>query len=220
MNAADFRFPTYSRAERRADLCIHALGILGGVAGTAILLTVGLRDAPANVAAGLIVYTIGLLAMLTFSACYHAVTHPRRKQILRRFDHGAIYVMIAGTYTPFALAKIDGALGTGLLAFVWTLAAAGVAIKIFRPQASQAFSLTLYFVMGWCVIIAIEPLFATLGPTSTGLLLAGGIAYTIGVVFHLWRGLPFHNAIWHGCVVTGAALHYVVILGSVALLQA
>lgn len=217
MEPANDCFSDYTRAERIADLCIHLVGVSAGILGVGVLLILGLRDATVSVAVALVIYAAGLLAMLCFSALYHAVEHPTRKQVLRRFDHAAIFIMIAGTYTPFALARIGGTLGIGLLAFVWAIAVVGVVLKLFRPRSSHGLAMVLYLVMGWCAVVAIQPLFEAIGTAMAVLVLLGGGFYTIGVPFHLWRSLRFHNAIWHGCVLVGASFHYAAVLGSVAL---
>ncbi len=210
-------FPDFTPAERTADTAIHVVGVTGGVVGSAVLLAVGLPGADVATAVSLPLYVAGLLAMLTFSALYNLARHPGRKERLRRFDHAAIFVMIAGSYTPFALVKIGGGWGTGLLVFVWVLALAGVTLKLTRPRRAERLSIALCLVMGWSVVVAVVPLVEAVAPPVFVLLLAGGVIYTIGVLFHLWRRLPFHNAIWHLCVLIAAGCHYAAIFGAVAL---
>ena len=155
--------------------------------------------------------------MFTLSALYNFARNPARKFVLRQLDQSAIFVMIAGTYTPFAVLKIGGTAGTALMIFVWALALIGLVLKVARPGRADGLSLVLYLAMGWSVIFALEPLFRSVAVPVFVLLVVGGVIYTVGVVFHLWSNLRFHNAIWHGCVLVGAACHYVAVFGSIAL---
>jgi hemolysin III len=131
---------------------------------------------------------------------------------LRRFDHAAIFLMIAGTYTPFILIKMHTPWGLGLLAVVWTMAGIGIAIKLFAPRYLEGLSTALYLVQGWAVIAAWEPLMSAMPGRVLTLLVAGGVLYTIGVVFHLWERLPYQNAIWHGFVLSAASCHFAAVL--------
>jgi len=210
-------FPDFDPAERVADGVIHVVGVGVGLVAIVVLLAVGLPGADAATAVSLPLYAAGLLATLTFSALYNMARHPERKERLRRFDHAAIFVMIAGSYTPFALVKIGGGWGIGLLAWVWVLALGGVVLKLTRPRRAERLSIALYLVIGWSVLAAIVPLVEAVAPPVVALLLAGGVIYTVGVVFHLLRRLPFHNAIWHVCVLIGAACHYAAVFRAVAL---
>jgi hemolysin III len=160
----------------------------------------------------LAIYGVALVLMFSFSAGYNLVVRPKLKGVLRRLDHAAIFLMIAGTYTPFALMKMDAVSGLWLLGVVWTMAAIGIAIKLFAPRYLEGLSTALYLVQGWAVIAAWHPL-ASAVPERVLLLLAlGGVLYTVGVVFHLWQRLPYQNAIWHGFVLLAASVHYVAVL--------
>ncbi|HEX2256849.1 MAG TPA: hemolysin III family protein [Afifellaceae bacterium] len=207
--------PDFSQAERRCDLAVHLVGIGLAAVGLPVMLAIGLQ-AGAAAALGLSLYAFGLVAMLTFSALYNAVERPAQKAWLRRCDRAAIFVMIAGTYSPFALAMMEGAWGIGLFVFIWTLAIGGAALALVWPRRSDRVALALYLAMGWSVVVALEPLTQSVGSTTVWLLLAGGVIYTAGVGFHLSR-LRFQNVIWHVCVLAAAALHYAAILGGVAL---
>jgi hemolysin III len=123
--------------------------------------------------------------------------------------------MIAGTYTPFSLVVIGGSWGWGLLAFVWTAALAGMALKLLCPHRFERLSILVYLLMGWSILVAIEPLLAGISRTGLVLLVTGGVLYSIGVVFHMWNRLPFQNAIWHGFVLAAAACHYAAIMHEV-----
>ena len=206
------------RSELIADGVIHAVGTTVAVAGVAILIVLALvRGGSPLTIASLAIYGCGLLAMLSASALYNLTRTPRRKAVLRRLDHAAIFVMIAASYTPFVLVKMDGPWGIGLFAFVWVVAATGVIGKLAAPSLWERLSVPAYLLLGWTVLVALEPLSGALPRAAITLLLAGGVLYSIGVVFHLWRRLPYQNAIWHALVLAGAACHYSAILAFVAL---
>ncbi len=207
-------FPSYTRLEHIADACVHAVGIVFSLAGTAFLLVTALRTLPAADIAGLIVYCIGLIGMFAASAAYNFSAHGRLKEILRRLDHSAIYVMIAGSYTPFAIA-VGGGAGGFMLAAVWAIAIFGVGLKLRFPRRFDNLSIALYLAQGWLVLLAIGPVTATLPSDALWLLVIGGIVYTAGVPFHLWERLRYHNAIWHLFVLGGAACQFFAIKGAV-----
>ncbi len=213
-------FPVYSRAERRADAAVHVVGLALGLAGCVGLAAAALArpDAGPRLLAGLGPYAAGLLAMLACSALYNLAGDepPARKRLLRRLDHAAIFLMIAGTYTPFALVAIGGAWGAGLLASVWAVAAAGIAAELLGVRRSERLSVAAYLLLGWSVLPALGPLAAAVSPSGVALLAAGGVLYSVGAGFHLWRGLPFQNAVWHGFVLAAAACHYAAVLREVA----
>jgi hemolysin III len=205
-------FPYYTMTERIADGCIHVVGVTASLVALGALLTIGVQSRTALWAVGLTIYGLALVAMFSFSASYHLVVRPKLKEILRRFDHAAIFLMIAGTYTPFVLIKMNTPWGWGLLAVVWTMAAIGVALKLFFPRFLDGLSTALYLVQGWAVIAAWEPLMSALPGQGLTLLMAGGVLYTVGVVFHLWERLPYQNAIWHGFVLSAASCHFAAVI--------
>jgi len=210
-----FGFPQYTLGERVADGTIHIIGVAASVVAMIALLVIGIRTDTALMVAGLAIYGIALVATFGCSAGYHLVVRPRVKEILRRFDHAAIFLMIAGTYTPFVLIKMNNAWGLGLLAVVWTMAAIGIAIKLFLPRFLDGLSTALYLVQGWAVLVAWEPLSSALPGSVFTLLMVGGVLYTVGVVFHLWNRLPYQNAIWHGFVLSAASCHFAAVIGVV-----
>jgi hemolysin III len=210
-------FPRYTFGERLADGTIHVIGVAASVIALVALLVIGIRNETALMVAGLAIYGLALVATFGCSAGYHLVVRPRVKEIMRRFDHAAIFLMIAGTYTPFVLLKMNNAWGLGLLAVVWTMAAIGIAIKLFAPRFLDGLSTALYLVQGWAVLAAWEPLHAALPAGVLTLLMLGGVLYTVGVVFHLWNRLPYQNAIWHGFVLSAASCHYAAVIGVVRL---
>ncbi|MGF1628385.1 MAG: hemolysin III family protein [Kiloniellaceae bacterium] len=210
--------PRFNRAELIADAVVHGLGLSFGLAACAALAVALLpsRDALLWLAVGL--YAAGLLAMLGCSALYSLTRSSRWNAVFRRLDHAAIFVMIAGTYTPFMLIAVGGPWGFGLLAFVWTVALGGVALKLFWPgRRFHGLSVVAYLLLGWSIVVVLDPLFGALSTAGILLIGVGGLLYSLGVVFHLWRRLPYHNAIWHGFVLAAAACHFSAVLGEVAL---
>jgi hemolysin III len=183
---------------------VHIAGLAFGVGGSAALLAAAMGKLPALDMAGLAVYGIGLVSMFAASAVYNLTHEPRLKERLRRLDHSAIFLMIAGSYTPFALIKIGGVTGAYLLAVVWGAAIIGIAFKLLLPGRLDRFSVLLYLAQGWIILFALDPLVEAVPYWSFVLLLAGGAIYTAGVVFHLLERMPFHNAIWHLFVLGGA----------------
>jgi hemolysin III len=206
-------FPQYSIGERIADGCIHIIGVTASLIALTALLVIGVQSQMLLWGVSLAIYGLALVAMFICSAGYNLVLRPKLKEILRQLDHAAIFLMIAGTYTPFILIKMHNAWGLGLLAVVWTIAAIGIAMKLFAPRYLEGVTTGLYLIQGWAVVAAWHPL-VTAVPHWVALLLGlGGVLYTIGVVFHLWERLPYQNAIWHGFVLTAASCHYVAVLG-------
>jgi hemolysin III len=200
-----------STSEWRVDAVVHVVGLICGLAACAILAIVGWPNEDAAVLLSLAVYGAGLLAMLGCSALYNLADGPR-KALWRRLDHAAIFVMIAGTYTPFLVIAIGGAWGTGLLIFVWTVAAVGVVLKLLDPGRLETLSIAAYLSLGWTILVAIDRLIAAVSLRAFVLLAAGGILYSVGVLFYRWHRLPYQRAIWHGFVLTAAACHYFAIL--------
>ena len=214
MQHTKYHFPSYTRLEHFADTCVHIAGIAFSFAATVFLLAAALRPLPAADIAGLIVYCIGLMGMFGASAAYNLVTHLELKEILRRLDHSAIFVMIAGSYTPFAIV-VGGTAGGFMLAAVWAIAVTGVALKLRFPRRFDKLTVLLYLAQGWLVVLALEPVTAALPNQALWLLVIGGIVYTAGVPFHLMEWMRFHNAIWHLFVLGGAACQFVAIKGAV-----
>lgn len=205
------------RSEWLADTVVHVLGVAFGLGATITLAIVALPHAEALRLVSLGLYAAGLLTMLGCSALYNVAINARHRALLRRLDHAAIFVMIAGTYSPFSLIMIGGAWGLGLFLFVWTVALGGVALKMIWPNRFERLSVAAYLLLGWTIVVALDPLFANVPLPTIILLGVGGLIYSVGVLFHLWRRLPYHNAIWHACVLAAAVCHFAAILRSVAL---
>lgn len=210
-------FPDYTIRERVADGCIHIIGVTASLVALTALLVIGVQSKTTLWVVSLTIYGLALVATFSCSAGYNLVVRPKLKEVLRRLDHAAIFLMIAGTYTPFILIKMHTPWGLGLLAVVWTMAILGIAIKLFAPRFLEGLSTALYLVQGWAVLAAWEPLMSALPGRVLTLLMVGGVLYTIGVVFHLWERLPYQNAIWHGFVLSAAGCHFAAVIFVVGL---
>jgi hemolysin III len=195
-----------------ADRVVHVVGIGLGLVAAVVLVLVTVIDGDPGDLPPMLIYAAGLLAMLGCSAAYNVFHTSLRRDWLRRFDHAAIFAMIAGTYTPFTT-RLAGGWAAGLTAAIWTVAAAGIALKLWQPRRIEAISVTLYLALGWIGLVAAGPFLAALDARTLVLLALGGIVYTAGVAFHLWRRLPYQNAIWHGFVLVAASVHYVAVIG-------
>ncbi len=198
-----------------ADWIVHAVGLVCGLVG-GVGLVVAAAQAPAgNPLVPVGVYIAGLLAMLTCSALYHVLhAHPRRDW-LRRLDHAAIFVMIAGTYTPVAALGLARPWDLVVILAVWLVAAVGVVLKLIRPRAIEAISVALYLVQGWIGLLVLDELWASVPRGVLTLILIGGLVYSGGVIFHL-SVRRYSRALWHGCVLVGATFHYVAIASLIA----
>jgi hemolysin III len=203
----------YRKPERVADAVIHVVGVLFAINGGLWLL---LHVTGLNVVASVSVYCVGLFAMLTGSALYNLWPAGAARHWLRRFDHAAIFIMIAATYTPFAVNRLDPPSGAIILALVWLGASAGVVLKVLFPRRFEAASICLYIGLGWLILTVIRPLSAAVAAADLWLLMAGGIVYTAGVIFYLVERLPYHKAIWHGFVLAAVMLHFAAIAGEFA----
>ncbi|MCK9490307.1 MAG: hemolysin III family protein [Xanthomonadales bacterium] len=202
----------YSPREELANGLIHGVGILLSIIGLALLVGfASARGSALDIVAGS-VFGATLIMVYTTSTLYHAVSLPGVKQVLRKLDHIAIFLLIAGTYTPFTLAAIGGRLGWSLFALIWSLAVLGIVFELTFLRRWTWLAVGLYLGMGWIGMIAIKPLAAALDSGGLALVLAGGAAYTLGVIFYLWRRLPYSHAIWHVFVLVGSLLHFLAVL--------
>jgi hemolysin III len=207
----------YYSAGIEADFVVHLLGTLAGAIGATVLLALAASTGPAVLWSAL-AYSVGLMSMLGFSAAYHMRRSSERRDLLRQLDHAAIFVMIAGTYTPFTACVLDGAYAIWLTGSMWLAALAGLAVKLLYPRRFEWASTMVYLALGWAVVIFMQPLLAALDRPTLILLVSGGILYSIGAGIHRWRRLPFHDAIWHALVVVAASCHYAAILHGVVLI--
>jgi hemolysin III len=204
-----------TRKELVADGVIHVIGITAGLVGAAILVIAAARRGTPLELAALITYSGGLLAMLGCSAAYQLLRSSRRRELLRCFDHTAIFLMIAGTYTPFTLLRLKPMWAILLTGLVWSIATVGIVLRLVRPSLFDRVSIGFYLALGWAGLAAIGPLVPFLQTSTLVLLAAGGLLYTVGVIFHVWERLPFQNAIWHAFVLAAAAAHYAAVLDEI-----
>ncbi|WP_338661967.1 hemolysin III family protein [Pararoseomonas sp. SCSIO 73927] len=205
-----------SPSERRADAAIHALGLLAVLAGTALLLHTLRTASNSGAAPATGLYILGLVATFTFSAAYNTAPEGPRRNVLRRLDHAAIFLMIAGTYTPVALLGIGGPWGTALCAAVWAGALPGMALKLLAPGRYERAALAAYLALGWLGVIALPTMLQAMPHWQTATIAAGGLLYTAGTAFHLAERLPYSTAIWHAFVLAAAACHFTVVLALAA----
>src|ERR1700712_1393495 len=202
----------YDRAELIADGVVHGIGVCCGViAATVLVVLTAIYATPFEIAA-VSVYVAGLLAMLVLSATYNVWPVSRAKWVLRRFDHSAIYVLIAATYTPVFMEVKDSVFAIALLIGVWCVALGGAFLKLYLPGRFDRLSVGLYLAMGWSGFMVYDTAIASLPPLTLWFIAAGGLLYSFGVIFHAWQRLRFQNAIWHGFVLSGAACHYTAVL--------
>lgn len=194
--------------ERLADNIIHWIGVSAGLIACAAMLVAAVTWLPAGSTASLTIYGLAMVAMFGCSAAYHMVPTERWKGLLQRLDHAAIFLKIAGTYTPFAAVKMGGLPGFGLLTVVWTVALGGAAAKLLLASRWDKIAIPLYLVLGWTGIVMFGPLSQSVETITLVLLGAGGALYSIGVIFHVWRSLPYQNAIWHAFVLIATACHF------------
>ena len=204
--------PRYSPAEEWANSLTHGLGLLLAITGLVFLVLLACWHGTARHIVSASIYGSTLVLLYLASTLYHAIRQVRAKQMLRIFDHAAILLLIAGTYTPFTLISLQGAWGWSLFGVIWGLALVGLILELTRLRRLRALLIALYIVMGWTVVVATKPMLVHVAPTGLWLLLAGGLCYTGGVGLYLWRSLPFHHALWHLCVLAGSTLHYFSVL--------
>jgi hemolysin III len=210
----------YDMKEIIADGIVHAVGVTIGIVSVIALLVMAAPAVGAWEFTSLLVYGTGLLTVLTVSALYNLWPVSPVKWMLRRFDHSAIYLLIAGTYTPFITQMKANAESLLLLTGVWLTSAVGIALKLRFPGRFDRLSILLYLLLSWSGVMAYETVFGTLPASTLWLLGAGGILYTTGVVFHLWQSLRFQNAIWHSFVLVAASCHYGAVLDCLVLARA
>ena len=202
----------FSLTEEVWHAITHGLGLALSIAGLVVLVVFSVLDGTVQGVVSSAIFGATLIILYGASTLYHAITHVGAKKILQQFDHASIYVLIAGTYTPITLITLEGAWGWIIFGVVWSVAFVGIFLKMFYPRRFETLSLVLYVLMGWMILIAIQPMLENMESGGLWLLLAGGLAYTFGVIFYVWDNLPFNHAIWHLFVLAGSVLHYFMIL--------
>ncbi|MEN8820212.1 MAG: hemolysin III family protein [Abyssibacter sp.] len=203
---------TYSAGEEIANTVTHGLGAVLGIVGLAVLVGFAVPTGDVKLVIGCSVFGGTLILTYAASALYHGIPIATAKPVLKAIDHASIYLLIAGTYTPFTLSVLEPPWGWSLFAVVWSLAGLGVVFKIFTAGRYEWFSVALYLGMGWVAIVATKPILELFPMGGIALMVGGGLAYTLGVAFYLWRSMRYHHAIWHLFVITGSVLHYFAVL--------
>ncbi len=204
--------PKVSTAEELINAITHGLGALLGIGGTAVAIVWAALYGNAFSVVSASIYGAMLIILYTMSTLYHALTHKGAKYVFRIFDHCSIFLLIAGTYTPYTLVTLNGALGWTIFGIIWGLTVLGVVFNAISIEKFKIFSGITYVVMGWLIIIAIRPMMAALEAPALLLLLIGGIAYTVGFIFYGLKKIRFMHGIWHLFVLAGSVLHYFSIL--------
>lgn len=212
-----FWCPQVNKAEWIADVAVHVVGLALAVVGSIVLVVTAAQSGSVKLTAALMIYAVGLLVMLACSTLYNANTRQHLSELFERFDLSGIFIMIAGSYTPLMLAKLEGPVAWTVLALVWAAALMGVALNLLARWNAPRVYVALYLLLGWAALTLLDKLIHTLSPLGLTLLAAGGVLYTVGVIFHLNKQLPFNSAIWHGFVVAAASCHFAAIYLDVAL---
>ena len=202
----------YTDGEEVFNAVSHGIGALLSIAGLVILVVCSVIPFNPLKFASSIVFGVSLILLFSASMLYHAVSQPLAKAVLRVLDHTSIFLLIAGTYTPVTLVTLGGVTGVTLFAVVWIAAVVGVILNAISIERFKIFSMICYVAMGWVVIFALSPLMQALAPAGVALLVAGGLCYTLGLLFYRLKRIPYMHGIWHLFVLAGAVLHYLCIL--------
>lgn len=202
----------YTKKEEVVNAITHGIGVLLSIVALVFLIISSAKQGSPWLIVISVIYGISMLLLYVASTLVHSFPEGKAKDIFEIFDHSAIYIFIAGTYTPIMLLVIQGTLGWTLLGIVWGVAVLGVIFKAFFVKKFLFISTILYIAMGWLIILAWGPLTATMPAAGIQLLIAGGLFYTFGAVFYVWRAFPFHHAVWHLFVLAGSVSHFFVIL--------
>jgi hemolysin III len=197
--------------EELANTITHGAGLVLSIVGFAVLLLLAILNGDAWHITSSIVYGTSLVVLYAASTLYHSSTTPHRKSFLQLLDHCCIYVLIAGSYTPFLLVVVRNGFGMGMLAFVWAIAVFGIMMKVMYRDRLKALGIVLYLAMGWLALAVVQPMYSALGLTPMILIVAGGLSYTAGMIFFGWKSIKHHHAIFHVFVLGGSILHYIVI---------
>ncbi|TFG38180.1 MAG: hypothetical protein E4H39_00880 [Syntrophobacterales bacterium] len=207
--------PTYRLSEEIAHSIIHGIGIVLAITALAVLTSYASVFGTARHIVSCSIYGATLIILYSASTLYHSIQHRKAKKILRIFDHSAIFLLIAGSYTPFLLISMGGALGWSFFGIIWGLAALGITFQLHLIEKHKILVVFLYIAMGWSVITVIKPLIASIPTIGLVFLIVGGLAYTLGTIFYAWDRLPYNHAIWHGFVLAGSIFHFFSIFYSV-----
>lgn len=209
MKAAENDSFYYSPLEERLNVISHGIGVILGIVALVFLVIHASQNGTASHIVSFSIYGASIIVLYLASTLYHVSRKPTARKRLRIFDHAAIYILIAGTYTPFTLVTLDGALGWTIFGLVWGFALVGIILKLFYTGRFDKLSTLMYVCMGWLIIFAIKPLIANFSSEGLFWLLAGGIAYTIGAILYSFQKLPLNHAIFHVFVLAGSIFHFV-----------
>lgn len=204
--------PRYTVGEEIANGVIHGVGAGLSIAGLTVLVVLAALYGDVWRVVSFSIYGAALVMMFTASTLYHSFTSPGVKKVLRVIDHSMIYLLIAGTYTPFMLVTLRGPWGWSLFGIIWGLALAGIVMKIAMIGRHRILSTLTFVLMGWLCLIALKPMIANIPAPGMLWLAGGGLLYTFGVIFYVWRSLPYHHAVWHLFVLGGGMCHFFAIL--------
>ncbi len=207
-SAVDSKIYSYTRGEQIFSAASHGLGFLLAIAGMVFLIVAASLQADPYRIVSFSIYGATLTFLMLSSTLYHAISNINVQRIMRRIDHISIFLLIAGTYTPFTLVVLNGPWGWSLFGVVWGIAVLGIVFKVFFTGRFEALSLLLYAVMGWAVIVAIKPLCSALSAGALTLIVTGGVVYSLGIIFYAVEKIRYNHAIWHLFVLAGAACHY------------
>lgn len=202
----------YTEAEELANRWSHGLGTILSLIGAILLIMISAGKGDIYRVVSVCIYGIALVTFYSISTAYHSVRRPYPRYVLRILDHASIYLMIAGSYTPFTLVTLRGPLGWLVFGVVWGLAVTGAVLKIYTAHRMRVLGPFLYIGLGWSALFVLKPLMISLASPGLVLLFAGGATYTLGVIFYLWERLPYNHAIWHLFVLTGSVCHFLAIL--------
>lgn len=198
----------YSIAEEVAHAITHGIGAVASIIGLVVMVLWSANYGDTWHVVSASIYGASLILLYTASTLYHAFPWPRVKSFFQHIDHAAIYFLIAGTYTPFALVNLRGPWGWTLLSVAWGIALIGVVLELSQKKRRKWLSLSLYLGLGWMAVFAIQPMIDNVDVGGLMLLLGGGLAYSLGVIFYVWKSLKYHHAIWHLFVLAGSVLHF------------
>lgn len=202
----------YTLGEEIAHSVTHGIGALLGVAALVIMVWYSVTEGTVWHLVSGIIYGSSLILLYMSSTLYHAITNPRAKKVLQLMDHAAIFILIAGTYTPFLLVNLRGPWGWSLFIIIWSIAIGGVFLETMKKERVKWLSLTLYLGLGWMALVAMKPMLELVDTFALLLLLAGGLSYSFGVIFYVKKHIPYHHAVWHVFVLAGSVLHFFAML--------
>ena len=204
---------SYSLGEEIANAVTHGIAVILSIVGLVLMIVFSIRQSAGALAVtSTSIFGASMIILYTVSTLYHAIPNLRAKRVLQVLDHSAIYILIAGSYTPFCLITLGGTTGIVLCSIVWTIALAGACFQPILLRAADWLNCVLYLALGWCVVFVAKPLVESLPSGGLWLLAAGGLTYSLGIIFYLWEKLPYNHAVWHVFVLAGTTLQFLAVL--------